>query len=187
MRKFKVRDAESPRNIKLTFKPDGFYKTLKRRVSAKLPTVNRGPETRSKLYSDLLLIGTFISAILTTRYDSNYLAFIAGLILTFTVVTAHNYFHRQDNFRMLYFNLCMFSYREWRISHALSHHLFPNSWQDLEVIIFEPIASWLPDPQMKGTFKRYASWIYGPLLWSALYVAEFIKRYAENKITLYKF
>lgn len=128
------------------------------------------------MYSDTLLFVTFLMAILTMKYQSKTLAAITGVFLTFTVVTAHNFFHRKDNFRMMYFNFSLFSYREWRISHALSHHLYPNSLQDLEVLFFEPLSSWLPDKNLKGVFKRYASWIYGPILWSLLYVFEFIKR-----------
>lgn len=42
--KFYVRDASHKRNVKLTFHPDGFYCTLKRRVGEKLLHIDRRPE-----------------------------------------------------------------------------------------------------------------------------------------------
>lgn len=36
LKKYEVRQASLPRNIKLTFLDDGFYRTLKRRVAKKI-------------------------------------------------------------------------------------------------------------------------------------------------------
>lgn len=49
LEKYKVRDAKQPRNYKFTFHETGFYRTLKRKVSAKLQTVDRSVEIRSKV------------------------------------------------------------------------------------------------------------------------------------------
>lgn len=47
--KFFVRKAAKPRNIKLTFMPNGFYRTLRKRISDQLLTANRKPELHSKV------------------------------------------------------------------------------------------------------------------------------------------
>lgn len=41
--KFYVRDAALPRNYKLTFNDDGFYRTLKRRVADQLNDLDMRP------------------------------------------------------------------------------------------------------------------------------------------------
>lgn len=40
LNKYYVRDASTPKNMKLTFKPDGFYNTLRNRVDDKLQTMD---------------------------------------------------------------------------------------------------------------------------------------------------
>lgn len=46
---FYVREAAQPRNFKLTFDDNGFYRTLKRRVAEQLLIVNRKPELITKV------------------------------------------------------------------------------------------------------------------------------------------
>lgn len=174
--KFKVRDAKEPRNIKLTFKENGFYRTLKSRIRDELPKVDRSPERMTKIIQDSLLALTLVFSILTAYTQSYFLAILTGLFLTWTTISSHNFFHRRDNWRMLPFNLSLMSYREWRISHAISHHLYTNSLHDLEISMFEPFLCWLPDPNRKNLMQRYGSWVYGPIIYFVLYFAEFVKR-----------
>lgn len=47
--KFYVREAKEPRNYKLTFKDDGFYRTLKRRVASKIGGLDQHPVLISKV------------------------------------------------------------------------------------------------------------------------------------------
>lgn len=117
---------------------------------------------------------TFAAAILSTRF---YWFFaIAAVTMTWVIITGHNYFHRKDNFRMTYFNLGFMSYREWRVSHALSHHLYTNSLVDMEVMWLEPMFVWLPNPNTKGFINQYISWIYGPIIYSLFFIVEFFKK-----------
>lgn len=95
--------------------------------------------------------------------------------MCYTVITAHNFFHRRDNHRMYYFNLSFYNYREWRISHAMSHHLYPNSIHDLEVTLFEPILCWIPS-NMKSIFQRYVSWLYSPIVYAFICFDQIVKR-----------
>lgn len=80
---------------------------------------------------------------------------------------------------MAIFNISLLSYREWRISHAMSHHSYPNSLHDLEISMFEPFLCWLPSPKMKNTFQRFGAWIYGPIIYVFIFKAQFLVRYVQ--------
>lgn len=161
--------------MKLTFKEDGFYNVLRTKVRAKLPTISKSHELKTNLMIDTLLTLTFAGSILTAYSNKWPLAVLTGLLMTWTIISAHNYFHKRDNWRMKLFNLGFLSYRNWRISHALSHHIYTNSLHDLEISSLEPFLCWIPNPNIKGTFQRYGSWIYGPIVYSGLYFMEFVK------------
>ena len=47
-----MRAATEPRNITLTFAKNGFYKTLKNRVRAEMPKIDRTPIQRNNVLSD---------------------------------------------------------------------------------------------------------------------------------------
>lgn len=164
--KFYVRDAKLPRNYNFTYNPDGFYRTLKRKVAAQLPSVDRSPEKTSKMISDLLLCLVFTGSVLATKDENIYLALLAGMFLNFLSITAHNFFHQKDNWRMLCFNLSLLNYTDWRVSHAMSHHLYPNSYYDLEISTFEPWLQWIPRPKTK--MQRIISPIASPFVWMIL-------------------
>lgn len=126
--------------------------------------------------ADSLLVATVTLAILSAQFNSIILAAFTSLLYTCVIIAGHNYFHRRDNFRMTYFNLSFMSYRDWRISHSLSHHLYPNSLHDVEVMLFEPVLCWLPSPKIKTWVQRYLSWIYAWIFYVLLFISEFIKK-----------
>ncbi|XP_055539793.1 cytochrome b5-related protein-like isoform X2 [Wyeomyia smithii] len=177
--KFKVREATEPRNIRLTFKDDGFYRTLKRRVREKLSELDYSPVKTSNLIIDSLVASALLFAFLAVKFNSYLMAAACGLCINWTVISAHNYFHKKDNWRMRLFNLAFFSYREWRVSHAMSHHHYANSVLDLEVSYFEPALCWLPNPD-KGLVQRFGAWFYGPILYSIMMLMEYLKRFVES-------
>lgn len=146
----------------------------------------------------MLLALTFITSTLSAKYDNRYLMLLSGLCMCYTVISAHNFFHRRDNFRMFYFNLTFYNYKEWRISHAMyniiffcghikrkniwffifrcrSHHLFPNSLHDLEVTLFEPLLCWIP-MQTKTFGQRFISWLYSPIIYIFICHDQLVKR-----------
>lgn len=164
--KFYVRDAALPRNYNLTFDDAGFYRTLKRKVASKIDTLDMKPVKISKMISDLMLGLVFGSAVLAVKDNNIYLALLSGLFLLWMLVIAHNYFHQKNNWRMLCFNLSLLNYREWRVSHAMSHHLYTNSYYDLEISMFEPWLQWIPRP--KTTFQKIAAPIFSPIVWTIL-------------------
>lgn len=51
LKKYYVREASTPRNMRLTFKPNGFYLTLKKRVVEKLRTIDtKSINLKSKVF-----------------------------------------------------------------------------------------------------------------------------------------
>lgn len=174
--KYFVRKAKQPRNFKLTMHDDGFFKTLKRKVREKLPTLDKKREVISKRILDTLLVLTYLFAVASACFNSYLLAVATGLFLTWTIISAHNFFHQKDNWRMKMYNLSLFSYREWRISHALSHHIYTNTLHDLEISYFEPFFNWLPSPNVKSRVGVFLSTVLAPLLYGFAFFLEFGKR-----------
>lgn len=96
--------------------------------------------------------------------------------MTWTGICGHNYLHRRDNFRMYYINLIFHSFRDWRIGHVLSHHLFPNSLLDMELYAFEPFLVWDIAPSAKNWFQRYMAYVYSPFFYCFLFIFEFTRK-----------
>jgi hypothetical protein len=105
LKQFFVRAASEPRNSPYTFKDDGFYRTLKRKAQPILQKLPSGPTVESKLCSDILLGAFLLLATVAAATSSFKFGLLAGIILNFLVVTAHNFFHMKDNLRMYYFDL----------------------------------------------------------------------------------
>jgi len=164
--KFYVRDAALPRNYNLTFDDSGFYRTLKRKVADKVDSLDMKPVKISNMISDLMLGLVFGSAVLAVKDNNVYLSLLSGVFLLWMLIIAHNYFHQKNNWRMYCFNLTLLNYQEWRISHAMSHHLYTNSYYDLEISMFEPWLQWIPRP--KTNFQKIAAPIISPIVWTLL-------------------
>lgn len=104
-----MRETTKRRNSPFTFHENGFYKTIKRRVREFLPNIPEETTIKSKICADALLISFLIMYLLCARYSNFILATIAGINLAFLANTAHNFFHKKDNFRMYYFDLTLIS------------------------------------------------------------------------------
>ncbi|XP_022228126.2 LOW QUALITY PROTEIN: cytochrome b5-related protein [Drosophila obscura] len=176
LNKFEVREAAQPRNYKFTFDQNGFYMTLKRRVREKLRKINYSPTKKTDLLHTGILASVFILSWIGTVLDSFLVQALAGLALCWLANAAHNYFHQRDNWRMYTFNLTLLSFRNWRVSHALSHHVYPNSLHDLELSMFEPFLCWVPSPHYGSRLKRWMSVVVSPLFYVFSFSATFLQR-----------
>ncbi|CAO1355231.1 unnamed protein product [Diamesa serratosioi] len=149
--KYYIRDAIKPRNYKITYENDGFYKTLKERVSEKMKTVDKSPLKMSKFYCDFMLFLLLTTAILSvnapTLFTTVLIATISGVCLMAVSIISHNFVHQKNNWRMYLLNVSLMSWRDWRVFHAMSHHMYPNSYLDLEVTLYEPTITWTPRPK----------------------------------------
>lgn len=112
--KFFVRDAKLPRNYKITYDENGFFKTLKRKVAAKLDNLDHSPTANSRFYCDFMLVSTFLLAIMSARDNSYFVACFAAFALSSLTVIVHNFIHQRDNWRMYIQNISLMSFRESR-------------------------------------------------------------------------
>lgn len=85
------------------------------------------PSKEVTLMIDTLAFLYMLTVLIGVSYNSTLLTIIAGIILGMLMVAAHNFFHKKDNWRIFYYDLGTLSSHEWRISHAYSHHLYPNT------------------------------------------------------------
>lgn len=121
--KYFVKDAEDPRNYFFTYDENGFYKTLKTRVGAKLQKIDASYSRKSEIIHDINLIGLFVSAICLTRSESDILkgfwTLVAAQLLAWTANFSHNFVHQKDNWRMYTANLTLITWRDFRVFHVL--------------------------------------------------------------------
>ncbi|KAB7500081.1 Cytochrome b5-related protein [Armadillidium nasatum] len=175
LQKYYVKDINRLRNSPFTFHEDGFYKTLKRKVTPILKSVGTGPSLSMILIQDSLFAGFLLFSVMAAMKASFLYAVIAGSILSLMANAAHNFFHQKDNWHMFLFDFTLSSSRDWRISHVLSHHNFPNTIIDFEVSCLEPHLEFFPKKN-KSWFHRYATIFTGSILYSIGFYLVFIYR-----------
>ncbi|XP_075150025.1 cytochrome b5-related protein-like [Haematobia irritans] len=180
--KYKVADAKYPRIYTLTLNENGFYKTLKRRAMEKLKMVDNTPKQKSDAIHLGLLISFFIFCIASARYNNWLYTILAAMSMCWTAIAAHNYLHRRDNWQMYTFNLSMMNFAAWRVSHVMSHHIYPNTYLDIEQTIFEPFLCWIPNPDIKSQSSRYLSWLIEPLIYTNILFLQIVTRLAYSLI-----
>ncbi|KAK4873784.1 hypothetical protein RN001_013144 [Aquatica leii] len=163
LKKFFIKNATNLRMSKFKFDEDGFYKTLKRKVRVALKTLPKDCHKISNMYTDLLLLATFVLACIANACSMFTFMILASISCSFLLVATHNYIHQRDNLRMYYGTFFMFSASVYRIAHVLSHHAFPNSHFDLQLIIGLPLVNVFPE-------KKSFAVKYLPLLSSYAFI-----------------
>lgn len=175
--KYYIRDAVTPRSIPLTFEPNGFYCTFKKRALEALKDVDfHNSSVKSNVIADFLVTTSIVLSLLSVSMQSYLVLIAAGIFHTWTTIIAHNFFHMRDNFRMYYFDLSAMSSKDWRITHIMSHHSYPNTMWDYEIYVTEPLLPWLPNKK-KSVFGAFLSQIFSPLVWASVFIGQLIKRY----------
>ncbi|CAK1546128.1 unnamed protein product [Leptosia nina] len=182
--KYFVRKTKQPRNSPFTFADDGFYSTLKSKIAEKRKEIPKDVRKKSDLITDVLLVLFLIGSPLTCWvWTQNLLLGLASTVavsylLTCLTICGHNYFHRTDSWRMYVFNICGFSYSEWRVTHAMSHHLHTNTAQDIELGLLEPFLQFLPNPN-KPILVQMAAFYY-PVIYAFVILGCLIKDVAVS-------
>jgi len=111
LKQYYVKRATGPRFSPYTFHDDGFYRTLMRRAQPIIATVPTGPAMRSKIWLDMVMVSTMLTAILAATTSSYALGVLAGFLMFLTVSGAHNFLHLRDNLRMYYLDFSFMSCR----------------------------------------------------------------------------
>jgi hypothetical protein len=140
--------------------PGDFYSTLRARLKTAIP--HHGPTSQflALCYLTLALWSTLWFAAVTQ--GSFAFALAAGLMMHALMgigcagaarqqrdgacnsrCSRHNFFHGVDNLWTNVFDLCGFSHVIWRISHAISHHTYPNTETDFEASTIEPFINFM--------------------------------------------
>lgn len=119
---------------------------------------------------------SLILSVISTRLQHILVEALAGLFLVWQAVAAHNYFHQRDNWQMYSFNLTLMNFADWRISHAMSHHIYTNSLYDLEMTLPEPYLCWIPNKEVARKTRRIFSICIQPLVYALLFSASFSQR-----------
>ncbi|CAH2233833.1 jg10439 [Pararge aegeria aegeria] len=163
--KYFIKKAKTSRNSPFSFKEDGFYKTLRPKIAAKLKELPHDVRKKSDNVTDFLfaclLVGSPLCCWLWTKnliYGAASTV-ILGFILCGLSICAHNYLHRSDSWRMYLLNFSGFSYSDFRISHALSHHMHTNTANDIELSLLEPFLQFLPRPD-KPIWAQMGAFFY---------------------------
>lgn len=110
-----------------TWPADGFYPTLKRKVFERFQQDGGGwgPTAGMKALCFLAVALWACSFVGVVSTGSTAAALLAGFFLNAVFGVGHNFFHQADSPWRYTFDLGSFGHRHWRISHAISHHLYP--------------------------------------------------------------
>ncbi|XP_041970441.1 cytochrome b5-related protein-like [Aricia agestis] len=177
LNKFYIRDAKTPRNSPFTFKEDGFYRTLKRAVFEELKNIPKDVSRTADRITDGIFMTLLCSSMLACYVEQFRVIWyvVASVSLALLTVACHNYIHRRTNWRMYLFNLSMWSYRDFRVSHVLSHHLYTNTLMDAEISFLEPFLYFNPraDKPLHGRLGFITEFVWFPLF----FLMSFVKRF----------
>merc|ERR1712136_593799 len=137
LKKYFVQKADGPRNSQYTFSKSGFYHKLRKRALPIWKTHKKNTfNSIFTLYSWFILSCGFIYLALTR--ESQLWLRLAAFFGALTVNVAHNFFHQADSLHMWLFDISLMNSQRWRVTHAMSHHIYPNTFFDLELTQFEP-------------------------------------------------
>ncbi|XP_053603855.1 cytochrome b5-related protein-like [Plodia interpunctella] len=179
LNKYYIRDASTPRNSPFTFKEDGFYKTLKKATYEELKKIPKNVSKTANNITDGLFICLLISSGFACWTKNYYLAnfwyVLASVSLALLTVACHNYIHRKTNWRMYLFNMSMWSYRDFRVSHVISHHLYTNTLMDLEISSLEPVLFF--NPRKNKPLHARFGFITELFLFPFIFLLSFTKRF----------
>jgi hypothetical protein len=136
--KYYVGDADAAYAGRYVWDERGFFRTVKRRVAAHfsargadgLPAT--GPTRFFVALCCFAIAVHFCAFGLLVACPCAAAAVLAGLTLQAFHGIGHNALHMKDNGWMYLYDFCGWKHHKHRVSHALSHHLHPNTVLDLE-------------------------------------------------------
>ena len=150
LEKYYHSDIASNRIVKYTFHKNDFYNILRNKCYKYLSQPNiriKRKKMQKKVdhMLEILLLLFFITLSSSCIYNSFIMLSICSIILAFIALISHNYLHKRNNWYMYVMDLAMTSSYDWRISHAIIHHAYPNTKLDIEIYKFEPFIYFLPN------------------------------------------
>eukprot|EP00730_Choanoeca_flexa_P016095 TRINITY_DN7539_c0_g1_i2.p1 TRINITY_DN7539_c0_g1~~TRINITY_DN7539_c0_g1_i2.p1 ORF type:complete len:446 (+),score=84.13 TRINITY_DN7539_c0_g1_i2:51-1388(+) len=141
-----------------TWKQGDFYDTVRAKAAEVLRNTGTGP-TSEMLFLSWSAVAIFAASFVLTAISGSYLAAIfTGITLLVMMGIGHNFLHQQDRLLRFALDLSVFGHHEWRISHVLSHHSYPNLDIDIEASQLEPWATFMRN-QPKNNAIAYVTWV----------------------------
>lgn len=175
LNKYFVKKIDKPRTSRFTFENDGFYRTLKRKAEPTLKRVGTGPSFSITLLQDSLTF-LFLTTLLLSATTENILVSVSsGIFLGMVQSLSHNFFHQRPTWRMYIWDLSLLSSRDWRISHAFSHHLYTSTYNDIELAAWEPMAVFVP-ASPKTAIHKFLAPIYILIIYCLVHFIEYAKK-----------
>lgn len=84
---------------------------MKKRIREEVSKIPQKFVRQSEIIADSLFLSYVLTAWLATYSFSLTVGVLSGVLLSYTSIAAHNFFHQRDNFRMYYFDFTMLSSR----------------------------------------------------------------------------
>lgn len=135
-----------------TFEKNGFYSVFRKRAYKELMKYGGSGPTQQMLnmHDGALCLFLFLFIASSNPFLEFYswealvLTTMCAFSLQCVATISHNFWHQKRNWRMYTWDLTFYSSHDWRITHAISHHSFPNTAYDYEIMVFEPFIEFLP-------------------------------------------
>uniref|UniRef100_A0A6B2L6R9 Cytochrome b5 heme-binding domain-containing protein n=1 Tax=Arcella intermedia TaxID=1963864 RepID=A0A6B2L6R9_9EUKA len=163
LKKYEVAGLADNEPSRLSFKEDDFYCTLRKRVFEKVGK-NHGPTQEMVNCIAFFTILWFLSFLLVCYLKTIWSAILSGWLMLPIWGIGHNFFHQKDTPLRFILNITLTSSHEWRQSHAISHHHYPNSRLDAEVLGPESLFIYFCTSQKRSfVYKRLILFFLFPI------------------------
>lgn len=126
------------------------------------------------MLQDSLVLLYATTALVGASYSSTLVQIMSGFLLGMSVVCAHNFAHMKDTWRRFYLDLCPFTSYDFRITHNLSHHMFPNTVLDYESESLSIILDTRPGKDKRGYIRGVATPFLAHIFYTQLFTLSFI-------------
>ena len=123
---------------------DDLYSTLREAVH-KVVKAKGGSNATPLMYALCTagVLGWLASFVALCRYRTFKWAAVSGYFSFVMFGIGHNFFHQRNSWWRFCTDVTCFGSHDWRVSHAQSHHLYPNLDMDLEASALEPLVSFM--------------------------------------------
>jgi len=113
--------------------------------------------------------------ILSSVTENLWISIASGIFLGMVFSLSHNFFHQKPTWRMYIWDLSLLSSRDWRITHAFSHHLYTSTYYDIELASWEPFAIFIPGLS-KNFIQKFIAPMYITILYGLVTIIEYIRK-----------
>eukprot|EP00055_Hartaetosiga_balthica_P007458 m.25627 g.25627 ORF g.25627 m.25627 type:complete len:465 (+) comp5784_c0_seq2:125-1519(+) len=119
--------------------PNAFYPTIRKRANELLKKHGGNGPTHAMLFISYLAVIIFgITFALTAITGSFQWSIATGYMMFVLIGVGHNFFHQRNHILRFASDFTLAGHHQWRLSHCISHHTYPNQDVDYEASTLEP-------------------------------------------------